>query len=45
MQKSANIFGPNLKSDLKSGPSVMVYKYKNILNLKINIFVYKYQID
>ena len=45
MQKSANIFGQNLKSDLKSGPSVMVYKYKNILNLKINIFVYKYQID
>ena len=28
-----------------SSPSVMVYKYKNILNLKINIFVYKYQID
>ena len=41
MQKrSANIFGQNRKSDLLSGPSVLVYKYKNILNLNINIFVY-----
>ena len=44
-KKSANIFGQNFKSDLWSGPSVMVYNYKNILNLKINIVIYIHQIN
>ena len=40
MQKSANIFGQNLKSELKSGPSVMMDNYKCVSKLKINNFVF-----